>query len=233
MAESGDQPIDLERGRRVTGIESESQYRPHEDFTLRTCRASGVNDATRTANESHIRVHENRQPFSLNLEGEMATGIEPDPASDSKRETREADVCTAGNMCTTNAGQYERPGPGNPVFDQRLMAEVCVKLIKNHALTGRLGSDVLRVDIRVLPCPAYFDQVIFIFEPHTKGTSIARARIEYNARVHRCDMGLNRKTHAGAITDEWSEIKTHWLWFRLLRAESGRERNQQHREESK
>jgi len=36
-------------------------------------------------------------------------------------------------------------------------------------------------------------------------------------------MGLNGNAHAGAITDEWSEIKTQWLWFRLfLRTESRR-----------
>jgi hypothetical protein len=47
-------------------------------------------------------------------------------------------------------------------------------------------------------------------------------------------MGLNRDAHAGAITDEWSEIKTQWLWFRLLlRAESGRKRDQQHPDENK
>src|SRR6202162_1246789 len=107
-----------------------------------------------------MRVHENRQPFGLNLEAEMATGIEPDPASDSKRETREVDVCTAGNTRGPNAGQYKQPRSGDPVFDQRLVAEVPMKLIKNPALTGGLGRDVLRVDIRVLPCPAYFDQVI-------------------------------------------------------------------------
>ena len=106
------------------------------------------------------------------------------------------------------------------------MAEVSMKLIKNHALTGWLGRDFFSVDIRVLPCPAYFDQVIFILEPHAERNSIARARVEYDARVRPCDMGLNRKAHAGAITDEWSEIKTQWLWLRLLlRAESRRERD--------
>src|SRR5437868_682469 len=106
---------------------SESQYGPPEDFTLRTYRAADVNDASRAANESHIRVHQERQPFGLNLEAEMATGIEPDPASDSKRETREVDVCTAGNVCGTNAGQHEWPGPRDPVFDQELVAEVSMK----------------------------------------------------------------------------------------------------------
>ena len=115
------------------------------------------------------------------------------------------------------------------------MAEVSMKLIKDHALTGNLGGDVLCVDIRVLPCPAYFDQIIFILEPHTKGTSIAGARVEYDARVHSGDMGLNGKAQAGAITDEWSEIKTQRLRFQLLlRDESRRERDlEQHSDENK
>jgi len=91
-----------------------------------------------------------------------------------------------------------------------------MKLIKNDTLTGELGRDVLRMDIRVLPGPAYFDQVIFIFEAYTKRSSIALAGIDYDARVRPCDVGLNGKAHAASITDEWSEIKTQWLWFRLL-----------------
>jgi hypothetical protein len=35
-------------------------------------------------------------------------------------------------------------------------------------------------------------------------------------------MGLNGKAHAGAINDESSEIKTPWLWFRLLRRAESR-----------
>ena len=91
-----------------------------------------------------------------------------------------------------------------------------MKLIKNHTLTRELGRDALRVDIRVLPCPAHFDQITFIYEPHPKRSSIARARVEYDVRVRPGDMGLNGKAHAGSITHEWSEIKTQWLWFRLL-----------------
>jgi hypothetical protein len=68
----------------ISALESESQHRAHEDLTLRTCCAAGVNNATPAANESHVRVHENRQPFGLNLEADMATGIKPDPGSDSK-----------------------------------------------------------------------------------------------------------------------------------------------------
>jgi hypothetical protein len=113
-------------------------------------------------------------------------------------------------------------------------AEISMKLIKNHTLPRKLGRDVLRVNVRVLPCPAHFDQITFICDPHTKRSSIARAGIEYDARVRPSDMGLNGKAYAGSITDEWSEIKMQWLWFRLLlRAENGGERDQQHRDENK
>ena len=43
-----------------TEIELESQYRPDEDFTLRTQGAPDVNDATSAANKGRVRVHENR-----------------------------------------------------------------------------------------------------------------------------------------------------------------------------
>src|SRR6266404_1777517 len=160
-----------------------------------------MNNATPAANENHLGVREDRQPFCLNLEAEVATGIEPDSASDSKRETREVEVCTTGNMCSSHASQYERLRPRGPIFHQRLMAKVSVKLIKNHTLTDRLGRDLLRVEIRILPCPAYFDQVLFT-GAHAERNSIARARVHYDARVHACDMGLNGKAHDGAITHE-------------------------------
>jgi len=181
-----------------------------------------------------MRICENRYPLGLNLEAKMAAGIEPDAASDSERETRE--VVTAGNMGSTHAGNYERPGPGGPVLDIGLMAEVSMKLVKNHVLTGRYSRDVLRVHIRGLPCPAYFDQVSLICESQTKRSSIARARIEYDARVQPHDMGLNWKAHAGAITDEWSEIKTQRLWrwrWLWLRTERGRQCDQQHHNDNK
>ena len=47
--------------------------------------------------------------------------------------------------------------------------------------------------------PAYLDEVIFILEPHTERNSIARVRVEYHARIHPDDMGLNWKAHAGAV----------------------------------
>ena len=94
------------------------------------------------------------------------------------------------DMCATDAAQYERSRPGAPaiLFHTVLVAEVGMKLIKNHALTGGVGRDVLRVDIGVLPCPANFDQVIFIKEAHTERSSVARARVQYDARVRPCDM---------------------------------------------
>jgi hypothetical protein len=81
-----------------------------------------------------------------------------------------------------------------------------MKLVKNHALPGRVERDVFRVDIRILPCPSYFDQVTFA-GAHTKRNSVAWARVEYDARVHAGDMGLNRKAYASAITHECSEVK--------------------------
>jgi hypothetical protein len=100
------------------------------------------------------------------------------------------------------------------------MAEISMKLIKNHALTRELRRDVFGVDVRVLSSPSHFDQIAFIGEPHPKRDSIARARIEYYARVHPRDMGLNGKADAAAITDERREIKTQppLLWL-LLRTE--------------
>ena len=42
-------------------------------------------------------------------------------------------------------------------------------------------------------------------------------------------MGLNREAHAGAITDECSEIKTKWFGLKLLLgAETRREQDQVH-----
>ena len=150
----------------------------------------------------------------------MATGIDPDPASDSKRKTCEAEVRTTRNMCGTDAGHHERLHPLRPLFHKGFVTEVSMKLIKNHPLTRRLGQDVLRVDVGVLPCPSYFDQAIFM-KADTERSSIARARVEYDSWVCPCDMGVNRKAHDGAIADERSEIKVQRLWLRLLlRAES-------------
>src|SRR5215475_8807851 len=140
----------------------------------------------------------------------MAINIEPAPATKPTLVPSEVEVCTTGNMCATDSAQYERSRSAAPaiLFHKILVAEFDMKLIKKYALTGRLRRDVLRVDIGVLPCPANFDQVIFITEAHTERNSKARARFQYDARVRPRDMGLDRKAHARAITDEWSEIET-------------------------
>src|ERR1700758_2580779 len=156
--------------------------------------------AASPANESDLRVCKDWQPFGLDLETEMATGIEPDPASDSKRETREVEVCATGNMRDSHAGHCERFSPRGQVFHKGFVAEISMKLVKNHALPGRLGRDLFRVNIRILPCPAYFDQVLFRTEAHTKRNSIARARVGYKARVQACGRGLTRKNNNVSIT---------------------------------
>lgn len=65
-------------------IKSESQYRARQGFALGSQGVADMNNATPTTNESHLGVRKNRQPFCLHLEAEMATGIEPDSAPDSK-----------------------------------------------------------------------------------------------------------------------------------------------------
>jgi len=178
-----------------------------------------------------MRVRKNWQPFGLNLEAEMTTGIEPDPASESKRKTREVEIATTRNMGGADAGHHERLHPMGPLFHKGFMAEVSMKLIKNHALTGRLGQDVLRVDVGVLPCPSYFDQAIFL-QAHTERSSIAGTCVEYDSRVCPCDMGVNRKAHDCAIADERGEIKVQRFWLGLLlRAETWREREAEQRDE--
>jgi hypothetical protein len=87
------------------------------------------------------------------------------------------------------------------------VTEVAVKLIQEHVLARRLRCDLFRVEIRILPCPAYFDQVLFT-GTDSKRKSIARACVNYYPRVSPCDMRLNRKAHAGAIAGESGEIKT-------------------------
>src|SRR5947207_3137924 len=94
------------------------------------------------------------------------------------------------------------------------MAEVPMELIKK-ALTGSLGRDVLRMDVRVLPYPAYLDKVfIALRQTKTERSSVARTRIHYNAGIHTRHMGFERKAHACAITHEQREIVTQWLWLR-------------------
>ena len=59
------------------------------------------------------------------------------------------------------------------------------------------GADILRVDVKVLACPPYFNQAIFL-EAHTEAGSVARARVEYDSRIRPRNMRLNRKAHAAA-----------------------------------
>jgi hypothetical protein len=123
-------------------------------------------------------------------------------------------------MGGANARDYERLRPCGPVFYERFVAEVSMKLVKRHAFPGRLRRDLLRVKIGVLPGPSHFDQVLFCAETHPKRNSITRAIVEHNARVCPGDVRLNRKAYAGAITQECSGFKTQRLWLRfLLRAE--------------
>src|SRR5947209_9319207 len=91
------------------------------------------------------------------------------------------------------------------------MAEVAVKLVDNHSLTGRFGANILRVNIRILSCPTYFNQIIFAVEAHPKSDPVAWVCIDYNARVSSCDVGLDWEAHAGAITEERGHIKTQGL----------------------
>jgi len=127
-------------------------------------------------------------------------------------------------MGGADAGHHERFRPMGPLFYKGFVAEVSMKLVKNHALTERLGQDVLCVDIGVLPRPSYFDQAIFL-EAHTERSSIAGAGVEYDSRVCPCYMGVDRKADDGAIADERGEIKVQRFWLGLLlRAESWRER---------
>ena len=101
-----------------------------------------------------------------------------------------------------------------------------MKLIQYHALMRNRETDILGVDKGVLPCPPQFNEAVFL-EAHTKRSSVARACVNYDARVRPRDMRLKRKAHAGAITDKWSEIKTQWFWLRLLlRVERRRKRDE-------
>jgi hypothetical protein len=89
---------------------SESKYWPRQHFSLGSCSSTDVNNATSTANKRHFRICNNRQPFCLNFETEMATGVESDSAPNSKGETYEAEIRATGNVRSPDAGQYERDG---------------------------------------------------------------------------------------------------------------------------
>ena len=80
------------------------------------------------------------------------------------------------------------------------MTKIPMKLIKDHMMLRSLGYKVLRVDIGILPGPTYFDQVLFCTKTHSNRDSIARTRVEYNARVRPGNMQLNWESHAGAVS---------------------------------
>jgi len=83
----------------------------------------------------------------LNLEADMAARIEPDAASDSKRETCEVEIVIAGGVRGANAGHDKRPRPSGPIVDEIFVAEVSMKLIEDEALARRLKVDVVRVNM--------------------------------------------------------------------------------------
>lgn len=129
-----------------------------------------------------MRVHKNRHPFCLNLESDVSTGIQPNPAADSERETREVEACAMGDVRPPDAEQHEWSCPWAPLFNDVFAAEVSVKLVKYHTLTRNRGADVLGVQIGILPCPTYFDQTIFL-KAYTERNSVARGRIDHDSRV--------------------------------------------------
>ena len=94
-------------------ITASAPRRPHPE-NLASRRRERCNPSR--ANESHMRVHENRQPFGLNLEAEMTTGIGPDPPPIPNEKRVKLmfvllETCVALTLANTNG-----PGPGDPVF---------------------------------------------------------------------------------------------------------------------
>jgi hypothetical protein len=83
------------------------------------------------------------------------------------------------------------------------------------------------VNIRILSCPTYFDQIIFTVEAHPESDPVAWVCIDYNARVSSCDVGLDWEAHAGAITEERSDIETQGSLRRFLGIKSGGKRYQE------
>ncbi len=96
------------------------------------------------------------------------------------------------------------------------MTEIPMKLIKDHTLLWRLGHKVICVDIGILSGPTYFDHVLFCMKTHTDRDSVARARVQYYARVRPGNMKLHWEAHAGAVPQEWGEFKTLWRGLKLL-----------------
>jgi hypothetical protein len=116
-----------------------------------------------------------------------------------------------------------------PLIHSVFTAEVAMKLVQNHALARNRDTELLRLGIGVLPCPPHFNQAIFL-EAKSEGSPVARGRVNYDSWVCPRDMRLNGKADAGAIPDEWSEIKTQRLLLSgLLRPDGWRKREEQQR----
>src|SRR5215469_16259839 len=86
--------------------------------------------------------------------------------------------------------------------------------------------------VGILPSPTNLDQIFFTSgEARAEGKPVARTGVEHNARVRSRDMRLDRKTHARAVTDEWSEVKTERLRFGFLRCQRSRGNEERHDDE--
>ena len=96
---------------------SESKYRSGEDLALRNRDSSNMNDATSTTDESDLWAEHNWEPFSLDLETNMTTDIDPDATAEAKRKACEIDPGAATEMCGTYAGQNVRFSPPGPVLN--------------------------------------------------------------------------------------------------------------------
>ena len=97
-------------------ISSEAKYRPGDHFALRSCSSADMNDATAAADKCDIGICNHWQPFRLNLETEVAGGIESDPATDAKGETCKAKTLVAGDVSCSYACQNKWLSPPRPIF---------------------------------------------------------------------------------------------------------------------
>src|SRR5215471_9851685 len=119
-----------------------------------------------------------------------------------------------------------------PFVNVVFAAEVGVKLVEYYMLTREGRGNVFRMEIRVLSCPAYFDQPILL-EAQTSRKSKAWTGVDSNTRICSGDLRLNAKAHTGAIAHKRSEIKMQkFLCWCLLRGKStGQDDKQQRRGE--
>ena len=101
-----------------------------------------MDDATDPADEGDLWVDEDRQPLGLHFEADVSAGVKPDAATNTERETREADVRVIRNVGRADAGHYEWFDPRSPLFDGVLVAEISVILVQDYTLPGRVQVDV-------------------------------------------------------------------------------------------